>query len=85
MILKFLEYISYIKMKKSGPSSGSLLEKKCILLSVTPNLPLMLLPSDALPIDFNWTVDQEILLFEAMMGHKPVGVDKNIHMICIHR
>lgn len=40
---------------------------------------------DALPIDFNWTVDQEILLFEAMMGHKPVGVDKNIHMICIHR
>ena len=35
MVLKFLEYISYIKIKKSGPSSGSLHEKKCILLSVT--------------------------------------------------
>ena len=34
MVLKFLEYISYIKIKKSGPSSGSLHEKKCILLSV---------------------------------------------------
>ena len=34
MVLKFLEYISYIKIKKSGPSSRSLLEKKCILLSV---------------------------------------------------
>ena len=37
MILKFLEYISYIKMKKSGPSSTSLHEKKCILLSVAHN------------------------------------------------
>ena len=34
MVLKFLEYISYIKIKRSGPSSGSLHEKKCILLSV---------------------------------------------------
>ena len=34
MVLKFLEYICYIKMKKSRPSSGSLHEKKCILLSV---------------------------------------------------
>ena len=33
-ILKFSEYISYIKIKKSGPSSWSLHEKKCILLSV---------------------------------------------------
>jgi len=40
---------------------------------------------DTLSINFNWTVDQELLLFEAMMGHKPVGVDKNIHMMCIHR
>jgi len=40
---------------------------------------------ESLSINFNWTVDQEILLFEAMMGHKPVGVDKNIHMICITR
>ena len=35
MVLKFLEYIFYIKIKKSGPSSGSLHEIKCILLSVT--------------------------------------------------
>ena len=34
MVLKFSEYISYIKIKKSGPSSWSLHEKKCILLSV---------------------------------------------------
>ena len=33
-VLKFSEYISYIKIKKSGPSSWSLHEKKCILLSV---------------------------------------------------
>jgi len=40
---------------------------------------------DALSLNFNWTVEQELLLFEAMMGHKPVGADKNIHMMCIHR
>ena len=34
LVLKFSEYISYIKIKKSGPSSGSLHDKKCILLSV---------------------------------------------------
>ena len=34
MVLKFSEYISYIKIKRSGPSSWSLHEKKCILLSV---------------------------------------------------
>ena len=33
-ILKLLEYIGYIKIKRSRPSSGSLHEKKCILLSV---------------------------------------------------
>ena len=37
MVLNFLEYISYIKIKISGPSSGSLHEKKCILLSVMLN------------------------------------------------
>ena len=36
MVLKFLEYINYVKIEKSGPSSGSLHEKKvfspqCIL------------------------------------------------------
>ena len=40
MVLKFLEYISYIKIKRSGPSSGSLHEKKCILLSVMRVFPL---------------------------------------------
>ena len=34
MVLKFSKYFSYIKMKQSGPSSRSLHEKKCILLSV---------------------------------------------------
>ena len=34
MVLKFLEYISYIKIKKFGPSLGSLHEKKGILLSI---------------------------------------------------
>ena len=37
MVLKFLEYISNIKIKRSGPSSGSLHEKKCIVLSVLNN------------------------------------------------
>ncbi|XP_071965903.1 MRG/MORF4L-binding protein-like [Antedon mediterranea] len=32
----------------------------------------------------NWTVDMEVNLFHAMRGHKPVGVNKNFHMLCIH-
>ena len=42
MVLKFLEYISYIKIKRSGPSSGSLHEKKCFLFSVTSVCPELL-------------------------------------------
>ena len=49
------------------------------------SLYLLILSADALSLNFNWTVEQELLLFEAMMGHKPVGADKNIHMMCIHR
>jgi MRG-binding protein len=36
-------------------------------------------------VEFTCSVEQEIALFEAMMGHKPVGISKNIHMMCIHR
>ncbi|XP_054153621.1 MRG/MORF4L-binding protein-like [Oppia nitens] len=34
-------------------------------------------------IDIEWTPENEIKLFYAMRGHKPVGVAKNFHMISI--
>ncbi|CAG2160952.1 unnamed protein product [Oppiella nova] len=33
--------------------------------------------------EMDWTPENEIKLFYAMRGHKPVGVAKNFHMICI--
>ncbi|XP_070555786.1 MRG/MORF4L-binding protein-like [Ptychodera flava] len=32
----------------------------------------------------NWNAELEVSLFHAMKGHKPVGVNKNFHMMCIH-
>ncbi|XP_077991515.1 MRG/MORF4L-binding protein-like [Glandiceps talaboti] len=31
-----------------------------------------------------WNAELEVSLFHAMKGHKPVGVNKNFHMMCIH-
>lgn len=33
--------------------------------------------------DIEWNVENEIQLFFAMNGHKPVGVNKYFHMVCI--
>ncbi|XP_012253462.1 MRG/MORF4L-binding protein [Athalia rosae] len=33
--------------------------------------------------EIEWNVDNEIQLFFAMNGHKPVGVNKYFHMVCI--
>ncbi|KAG8037874.1 hypothetical protein G9C98_006085 [Cotesia typhae] len=33
--------------------------------------------------DFEWNVENEIQLFFAMNGHKPVGIHKYFHMLCI--
>ncbi|XP_062507210.1 MRG/MORF4L-binding protein-like [Corticium candelabrum] len=33
--------------------------------------------------DVVWTVELETHLFHAMQGHKPVGVSKHFHMVCI--
>ncbi|KAK0174268.1 hypothetical protein PV327_011056 [Microctonus hyperodae] len=33
--------------------------------------------------DIEWNVETEIQLFFAMNGHKPVGVNKYFHMVCI--
>ncbi|XP_055507914.1 MRG/MORF4L-binding protein isoform X2 [Leucoraja erinacea] len=30
-----------------------------------------------------WTPEVEVCLFHAMLGHKPVGVNRHFHMICI--
>ncbi|XP_006818355.1 MRG/MORF4L-binding protein-like [Saccoglossus kowalevskii] len=35
-------------------------------------------------LDIVWDADLEVNLFHAMKGHKPVGVNKNFHMMCIH-
>ncbi|XP_037791098.1 MRG/MORF4L-binding protein-like [Penaeus monodon] len=34
--------------------------------------------------DIEWNVENEIQLFYAMMGHKPVGVNKHFQMMIIH-
>ncbi|CAG2101424.1 unnamed protein product [Medioppia subpectinata] len=39
--------------------------------------------SDTNGTQVEWTPENEIKLFYAMRGHKPVGVAKNFHMICI--
>ncbi|XP_051887338.1 MRG/MORF4L-binding protein isoform X1 [Pristis pectinata] len=31
----------------------------------------------------SWTPEVEVCLFHAMLGHKPVGVNRHFHMICI--
>ncbi|KAI0217981.1 hypothetical protein LSAT2_030263 [Lamellibrachia satsuma] len=31
-----------------------------------------------------WNVDMEVSLFHAMRRHKPVGVNRHFHMMCIH-
>ncbi|XP_054716117.1 uncharacterized protein LOC129225668 isoform X1 [Uloborus diversus] len=33
----------------------------------------------------DWDVNVEILLFYAMIGHKPVGVNRSFMMLCIHQ
>ncbi|KAF7402382.1 hypothetical protein HZH66_004649 [Vespula vulgaris] len=33
--------------------------------------------------DIEWNVENEINLFFAMNGHKPVGINKYFHMVCI--
>ncbi|EDL07338.1 mCG6726, isoform CRA_b [Mus musculus] len=30
-----------------------------------------------------WSPEVEVCLFHAMLGHKPVGVNRHFHMICI--
>ncbi|XP_019848986.1 PREDICTED: MRG/MORF4L-binding protein-like isoform X2 [Amphimedon queenslandica] len=34
--------------------------------------------------DIKWTPEMEVALFKAMLDHKPVGVNKHWHMLCIH-
>lgn len=34
--------------------------------------------------DLVWNTELEVSLFYAMRGHKPVGVNKNFQMMCIH-
>ncbi|XP_793425.1 MRG/MORF4L-binding protein isoform X2 [Strongylocentrotus purpuratus] len=34
--------------------------------------------------DLIWNTELEVSLFYAMRGHKPVGVNKNFQMMCIH-
>lgn len=39
--------------------------------------------TDASTEEIEWNVENEIQLFFAMNGHKPVGVNKYFHMVCI--
>ncbi|XP_061487034.1 MRG/MORF4L-binding protein [Rhineura floridana] len=36
-----------------------------------------------LPVSVVWSPEVEVCLFHAMLGHKPVGVNRHFHMICI--
>ncbi len=33
--------------------------------------------------ELNWNVETEVNLFHAMRNHKPVGVNRHFHMVCI--
>ncbi|XP_060089198.1 MRG/MORF4L-binding protein [Heteronotia binoei] len=35
------------------------------------------------PVPVVWSPEVEVCLFHAMLGHKPVGVNRHFHMICI--
>ncbi|KAM6457989.1 MRG/MORF4L-binding protein isoform 2-T2 [Liasis olivaceus] len=40
-------------------------------------------PPPLLPVPVVWSPEVEVCLFHAMLGHKPVGVNRHFHMICI--
>ncbi|XP_020660286.3 MRG/MORF4L-binding protein [Pogona vitticeps] len=40
-------------------------------------------PPPPLPVPVVWSPEVEVCLFHAMLGHKPVGVNRHFHMICI--
>ncbi|KAL6260549.1 hypothetical protein P5V15_008070 [Pogonomyrmex californicus] len=40
-------------------------------------------PAEIVFDEIEWNVENEIQLFFAMNGHKPVGVNKYFHMVCI--
>uniref|UniRef100_A0A8D0DN43 MRG domain binding protein n=1 Tax=Salvator merianae TaxID=96440 RepID=A0A8D0DN43_SALMN len=40
-------------------------------------------PLPAPPVPVVWSPEVEVCLFHAMLGHKPVGVNRHFHMICI--
>ncbi|KAL7985648.1 hypothetical protein Chor_004218 [Crotalus horridus] len=40
-------------------------------------------PPLLLPLPVVWSPEVEVCLFHAMLGHKPVGVNRHFHMICI--
>lgn len=33
----------------------------------------------------HWNPETEVCLFYAMRGYKPVGINKHLHMMCIHK
>nr|XP_060627959.1 MRG/MORF4L-binding protein [Anolis sagrei ordinatus] len=49
--------------------------------SMATALPPPLPPLPAPPVV--WSPEVEVCLFHAMLGHKPVGVNRHFHMICI--
>ncbi|KAG8447206.1 hypothetical protein GDO86_014612 [Hymenochirus boettgeri] len=42
-------------------------------------------PDPVTPVEepVQWSPEVEVCLFHAMLGHKPVGVNRHFHMICI--
>ncbi|XP_048879769.1 MRG/MORF4L-binding protein-like isoform X2 [Brienomyrus brachyistius] len=55
-----------------GEAEAALVDEKQVDLGV--------LPTDESVI---WSQEVEVCLFHAMLGHKPVGVNRHFHMICI--
>ena len=70
MVRKFLEYISYNKIKQSGPSSGSLHEKKVFTpqrtVIVSINMEMELSNWSTMSIENHWTISRPILAYETL-------------------
>lgn len=88
-------YLKQYPPKDSGEDSivGGVGNSDCIGGDGDVELPTTALQNDSvsrpaslpLPVTPAWTAQEEIILFHSMLRHKPVGFDRHLRMIFIHK
>ncbi|XP_042321530.1 MRG/MORF4L-binding protein [Sceloporus undulatus] len=63
----------------ASASAGAMPTPAAATAAPPPPPPPLPLP----PVPVVWSPEVEVCLFHAMLGHKPVGVNRHFHMICI--